>query len=235
MRIKSRFKDYYDNVQSTGQDEGLLFLRYSKEVDCTKNYGFPSFHRIIYNNNLTKLEIENYAIGFCGKYYPCILLKKDKNKSFCYSVEDVSSFIEKNYKEKMVQDYHERSNKWANKYEWPYDISENSFCRYFGEVTNKQEYQNKAKKICEEAQTPIFIGCDPNQRSCKMPLVITYNAALKKVNFFKVFDAYQTFQEIAMWLSNQAIPLKEMPKISDETMSEIKGFDKFSFRKDSEK
>ena len=48
-------------------------------------------------------------------------------------------------------------------------------------------------------------------------------------------DPYQAFQEINMWMSNQAMPEKVIPEIDNKTMIEIKGFDKFSFRKDKSK
>ena len=35
-----------------------------------------------------------------------------------------------------------------------------------------------------------------------------------------------------MFISNLAVPLKPIPKIDDKTMAEIKGFDKWSFRKE---
>jgi hypothetical protein len=48
----------------------------------------------------------------------------------------------------------------------------------------------------------------------------------------KLFEPYQAYQEISMFVNNLAIPEKPIPKMSDEDMASIKGFDKFSFRKD---
>jgi hypothetical protein len=52
------------------------------------------------------------------------------------------------------------------------------------------------------------------------------------LEFYRVFDPYQAYQEVAMWLSNQAVPIKPIPEMSDEIKAESKGFNKFSFRKD---
>jgi hypothetical protein len=46
---------------------------------------------------------------------------------------------------------------------------------------------------------------------------------------------YQAFQEIAMWLSNQAVPQKPMPVIDDEMKVATHGFDQHSFRKPKSK
>jgi hypothetical protein len=52
----------------------------------------------------------------------------------------------------------------------------------------------------------------------------------------KVFDPYVAYHKIDSYLNNKAIPIKEIPKISDEIMIEIKGFDlKTSFRKPKSK
>jgi hypothetical protein len=57
------------------------------------------------------------------------------------------------------------------------------------------------------------------------------NDCLRPLGFMRVLEPYAAFQELFMWLANQARPLKPIPKIDDRTMAEAKGFDKFSFRK----
>jgi hypothetical protein len=64
---------------------------------------------------------------------------------------------------------------------------------------------------------------------------ICYNCSLKKLKFFKIKDAITTYQEIAMFLGGLAVPDKPIPVPSDKDMVSIKGFDKFSFRKDPKK
>ncbi len=58
---------------------------------------------------------------------------------------------------------------------------------------------------------------------------------LKKYEFFRIFDVNSAYQEIRMYLSNQAQPNKLIPSISDEDLLIAKGFDKFSFRRDKKK
>ena len=45
-------------------------------------------------------------------------------------------------------------------------------------------------------------------------------------------DPYTAYQNLSMWVNNQAQPIKPIPPMKDEDMVSIKGFDKYSFRKD---
>lgn len=62
--------------------------------------------------------------------------------------------------------------------------------------------------------------------------LIILNCMLRNYEFYKVFDVQRTFQELQMWMSNIAKPIKPLPRIDDVTMAEAKGYDKFSFRKE---
>ncbi len=63
---------------------------------------------------------------------------------------------------------------------------------------------------------------------------IEYNTQLKNYKFFRVKPIVPAFQELEIWVGNIAHPEKNIPKIPDKTMLQIKGFDKFSFRKDKQ-
>jgi len=64
---------------------------------------------------------------------------------------------------------------------------------------------------------------------------ICYNSRLKELDFAKIFNPIKAYQEITMFMNNLAVPIKPIPKISDVTMAEAKGFNKYSFRKDPTK
>ncbi len=66
-------------------------------------------------------------------------------------------------------------------------------------------------------------------------LQITYNCNLSLLQFMKVKDIYSTYQELAQYISNQANPEKPLPVLDDKTMRDIKGFDRFSFKKERKK
>lgn len=62
---------------------------------------------------------------------------------------------------------------------------------------------------------------------------IEWNACLKDVDFFRVFDPFTAFQELSMYYGGVLVhPNRPIPDVSDEDMVEVKGFDKkWSFRK----
>lgn len=54
---------------------------------------------------------------------------------------------------------------------------------------------------------------------------------LGTVEFFKVFDPYQAFQELSMWVGNMPAMSHDMYQLSDKELVIKHGFDKWSFRK----
>jgi len=48
----------------------------------------------------------------------------------------------------------------------------------------------------------------------------------------KIISPYQAFQEISMFIEMLGNPEKPIPQPSDDVMRDIKGFDKWSFRKE---
>ena len=50
---------------------------------------------------------------------------------------------------------------------------------------------------------------------------------LEGPGFFRLFDTYTAFEEIAMFLGGLAVPLKEIPEVPDKIMVGIKGFDQW--------
>lgn len=62
-------------------------------------------------------------------------------------------------------------------------------------------------------------------------ITVVKNPCLADLEFYRVKDSFTCFQELEMWLSNQASPEKPIPEVSNNDMIEAKGFDlKHSFR-----
>jgi hypothetical protein len=58
------------------------------------------------------------------------------------------------------------------------------------------------------------------------------NPNLKSIEFFKIKDAFSTFQEISMFLGNSLIVQNKQSEISDKDKIGKHGYDKWSFRKE---
>ena len=88
MRIKSKFKDYYDGAMSYGQDHSLLCLREVKSAN-TDNYPFPTIYRSSWDFEAPKnFSFSQGVVGFCGKVYPFIKITE-------------GSYVELNKKSKL--------------------------------------------------------------------------------------------------------------------------------------
>jgi hypothetical protein len=226
MRIKSTFHDYYDSVQSMGQDHSLLYLRMPKEVEL-KESPFPFIKHLRHWGGID-IVAARYVIGFCGKIYPVLEMqhpsKSEIENVFCFNVAQVDKYLEANFKPDSVKRYR-AGKRWYDPY-WTY-TRRGSVESFFAECLATQE---KYSQLFTVNCCPVWIYKFRHGTS-----IMTYNGRLRDVEFYRMFDTYSAYQEISMYLGNLAAPEKPLPKIDDKTMAEIKGFDKFSFRKDKKK
>jgi hypothetical protein len=210
------------------------------------------FHRYFDGTNLS-LEITYRVIGFCGKIYPVIRLacaKEDeylgqlKFRSYCYNAEQVDGFVASNYRTRVFDDYQKPvPSSWkvrhadGKKRKWPIDIARSYFEKFFKAY---ETIQDKFSEMFLARRSPIFIAdpvnteWDRKNNNAKLTKIV-YNGCLRDWGFVRLFDPYQAFQEIEMYLSNMAEPSKIMPLVPDTLNAESHGFDKWSFRKESTK
>ena len=92
-------------------------------------------------------------------------------------------------------------------------------------------YDNSLKKNQELLKKPLYQSCVWADYGNK----IIHHPHLRSIFFQKAVPPQQAWIELSNWWNNQARPIKEAPPIDDKTMAEIKGFNKFSFRKDPSK
>lgn len=248
MRIASDFRDYYDVGMAEGQDQSLVYQRYPI-VEEHKHYPFSTMfgsYSRRYRHDWS-LYVRSYTIGFCGKFYKVLELNTPENggrndkegrstRKWCYNVADVDSYVKK-YAPKRYDDYREKH--WKKGNDWNSEQRQHSFDNFFNGLPRSKWQKDPTEDELKRSQawrdawfqkhrSPIIVAEIVNEYEGKL----TYNGCLKPFEFYRVFDPYLAFQEIAMWLGNQAVPIKPILKLDDVTMAEIKGFDKFSFRKD---
>lgn len=90
---------------------------------------------------------------------------------------------------------------------------------------------SKVKQLANKE--PLFTINHADLLKSKTPTgyEVTYNPCLRQLGVHTFFPAYKVHQDISMWLaSHKESPA--IPHIDDLTMSQAKGFDKYSFRKD---
>lgn len=224
MIIKSNFHDYYDNVMSYGRDTSLMYLRFPKII--------PHYYpfRVVQNYH-PSISLENFVIGFCGKFYPGVKLTDNKSFStyrYCYHMSDCDGFVHSYLTKKDIKLYYDGNH---NTSKWNPPLR-----------TRLEEYFTKAvtdyfdDTIFITHRVPLFVFTRYSYyHNQYKPNDIEINCNLSKYEFMRVFDHFSTYQEISMYLGGMAMPEKPIPKIEDKTMVEIKGFDRFSFRKPKSK
>ena len=238
MRIISDFRDYYDSVQAAGQDRSLVYLRKPVEVRYSgpapqEPYPFPVTEALRIAREYPDLYLKNFTVGFCGRIYPVILVDGSgtaDSEAYCYNVEEVDAYVTTYFKDKHIESYHKKKKKWLyGREHWLFYFRREAVSSFFEEARAKQD---SFKHIFEQYHCPVFLGEHQYHGWRSIDSSVTYNGCLSRVEFYRVMEPFTAFQEIAMWLGNQAEPRKPIPHIDDEVMLEVKGFNpKYSFRK----
>lgn len=256
MRIKSSFKDYYDKAMMYGQDSlqyhrRPFFIQY-KDVH---GYGFKSpnglfnhtaiqkakiiedesncpFYTNHFNSSNNEFDVQTYVIGFCGKLYQafhCTLMTtygRKEEKYTLYNIEDLDKFFETHFPKELNKYYSQET-----VFYYEQDGLKGLHSRFqksikdFERIYRETQWDRTVEILIETYRTPVFIRCPDN--------TVLINGILNPLEFWRVFDHFTTYQEISMFLSNIAAPEKPIPQPSDIDMRDAKGFDKWSFRKES--
>ncbi len=153
-----------------------------------------------------KEDISEYYIGFCGKTYPLLGIQK-RIDLYWTAVEYKTVYC---YSLEDIRKNFEIDKKFDKDFQ------------VFFESKPKEDY-------FQRYNTPCYI------LKIQWETSIEINPLLKDYEFFRIFDTNSAYQELCMYLGNQAYPNKKIPVVSDEDLIIAKGFDKFSFRKDKRK
>lgn len=252
MIIKSNFKDYYDCIQAYGQDKDVVYIRNKKEIRKgyktktfnilgEEHWSLPGYGGITGSYRTIKgIYFHNYSVGFCGKMYNYALIgsptEQPKNCKIFYQKDDIKhldELMEKALSKREFElGYNYDSNlhdkRERNKVDYPLLHSRanllNSLER--NAPITLDFYKERAREFWDKIfkEAPIFI-------SDYWADTFTFNGNLHNIQFAAIVEPYTAFQTLRMWFSNQASPEKPIPQPDDETLAEIKGFDKWSFRK----
>lgn len=222
MRIISSFHDYYDSVQSFGQDD-LIYLREERTEEIDIKFETVGG----YWNSL--VDCRTRLIGFCGKAYPVIVFDPQQLSGSntapdvynCYSIEDIDLCIEAYAKKRAKKEYYEKRSRYSS------DLR-TDFVDHFNYYKTPRA-QKPFVELFERFKSPIYTARKVRRKS---DIEFTVNAALKPYEFVRIKDVYTAFQDVSMFVGNIAMPEKPIPTVDDKTMAQIKGFDKFSFRKE---
>lgn len=241
MRIISSFKDYYDYL-SDPKDNDHIFLRHKRDYTCTtaivdavvRNKIADGFFRsspfmfcpIVGES----AEIKYGVFFFCGNIYPyCEVIytlhgHKNVNTFFdiqvgfdCYFGLPVFSPLVTDTRTLLQEKFFTKS----------------SQLRYSERIVNSFKRLNDKKEALNNIsmffKLPYFIVLfDSTVIDCPI---------LSEISFQNIMSSEQAYQNIDMYLSNSLFnnELTRIPVGDDKTLAKSKGFDKYSFRKESTK
>jgi len=227
MRIISDFKDYYDCGMQYGTDPQLPYRRFREIVPVSVEIRKRTTH---------PCDLTYVYVGFAGKVWTCIptsstsmvrltakrlaTVLQGHSHTFGYDLDSLDDsfyqdYFEKYYRKKFRQDIH------------AYHIKQ-----YKEAVTEAFGFDNEMHlliELFEKHKTAIFVYIRGDEN-------IIINERLNLLDFQKVMPPMEAYQELAMYVGSYLTkPTIEEPPISDRIKAEIKGFDKFSFRKEKQK
>jgi len=212
--IESKFHDYYDCIQSLGIDKTTVFKRHTKELPVNS---LKDEVCNLYLGNLSYSQtfpIKQFIILFCGKSYAGFEIT-DRDFSwdpyttkYTYSVKDVKEYYpDKQQGSRRYRSYRsfDRIEEWHNKYnDKPYNV-----------------------EIFRNHDTPILFFKEHSN-------IVIKNPTLKDYRFQTILDPFTAYQEINQFISGVlGQPEKETIQVDEKTKVQSKGFDKWSFRKQS--
>lgn len=232
MRIVSDFHDYYDGIQSYGQDLSVIYTRKTQEFNVTDkppkiikdiyeaicpktlysfSLGLNSFPSTIFTKT-HELTFTKVYILFCGNVHSgvkCTRMKKggyEKETEFIYNVDAMFEYLRY-----FGVNLNEKTSRWAKK----------TFEKAFNDVFSKKIHVDREWCIVNKITNVVIIG---NK--------VIVDKPLKNVDFYRVKDSYTCYQELDMWLSGTlSYPQNFMIDIEDKYKVLEHGFDpKYGFR-----
>lgn len=222
MRILSKFKDYYDSLSNLGgHDDSIIYHRVEEEFNNVKFPGFFPF-----NKNDSQ---EIITVIFCGEIHFCIHIfeKKIFDKGTNKWVVSDEIFEWDNIKEwedcwwgKHDKKDVESNIKYSQRHRWWRFKSFDDFKRLY--ERDFTEYNLRYK-------SPILLFRD--SRSLPRDYMIK-NPKLQDFQFAKAVDPYTAFQKLENFVDTHFTRKVDMTEVSDDDRYFMKGFDKWSFRKE---
>ena len=216
-----------------------------RKKDSNPRYPFPRFMTRINSwwGNFDEYDgkfrsfinpVSGGIVGFCGKLYPFFQFKHylghevevDEN-ALIMKTKDVYYYRTNEIEEHVLQYMNNKQAEHflfgsATKYSVCPTIKDYEF--WFRQIDAMEQDKN-VQILFDNFNIPVFFA----RRTERTAFITSHFDKLNTLQFYKVINPYQAFQQIQMFLGN-AVTTKPMPVISDELKAESKGFDKFSFR-----
>lgn len=233
MKIISKFKDYYDGIAHQYPDKEILYLR-ERKIVFPKKEEVPELRVNAinvkwdrYNRQRAEWATSLEVIGFCGRFYPAVVIKNTLGPDpiihrVAYSIAELAQALaEKKIglpdRDRLVWYYRDR-----------YDHHRTDYERYFQTEVKGEKIAN----IFALYNTPCFVVRPDSVDEFRSKTIIELNPCLKDYEFPRIVDPYTAYQELNMFIGGVLRrPEQPMIAISDKDKAHKRGFDKWSFRR----
>lgn len=212
MRIISKFKDYYDGVQAMGMDQELVYQRFTEALTMTLPESYENLVEELvkcepavvwetmdqargYSLHPPLADMQCISIGFCGKVYPGIRFRHFRN----HQVFKQDIAFEPTFAWEQINQLTNGPHPPFSRFYKTEDKAKKELATYFQNPLFQQDYTELFQRI----EAPVFIAQDKQIRywqSNNVPLALIKNPCLKELQFYRLFDAWQCFQELSRFL-----------------------------------
>jgi hypothetical protein len=239
MYLISKHKDYYDTALGFGIDASIVYKRDEVVMELpiaeTILKGLPSrgeYEYTSYRRSDASYNAIPFVIGFCGKMYlgytvSVSVWERSGSKIYtriCWSVDDIEQFLIDYKLEESLIKFNEPAKKSKSFWYTP-------FRKFL--VLDAQAELNKNQTLLDifvNYKTPIFKLGSAGELISFIKYALIVNPVLRKVEFYRVVDAYTAFQEISHYISGVLTVPPDNHHVSDKTMLIKRGFDDMSFK-----
>lgn len=227
MKIISPFHDYYDTALRFAGEDGPVFVR--KEAKCDKRTS-GLFEKEVLQGYFERkgrkysARCTSFAVLFCGWLHRGVRVEIQRPwnseepsiPDHCfYKTQALAEYLRQYGMELIAQ----------NKRRWRWFDSD----RLRPETILDDEAHHRYSQFSLENRIPILVA--DFSRHPEEERVRT-NCMLKPYEFFRVFDAYNTYQELSMYIGG-VLPAQDAmtATVSDKDRAYQHGYDKWSFRR----
>ena len=229
MRIISKFKDYYDGVQSYGSDPNLVFKRQTIQKEYDLRFIPESLtHTLdrVHKRNDSPYYMSDYYslyLFFCGKLYTAF-----DTSLYCKASGGEFKFPFKLPYEQKLEEIRESKKK-----------IQRLVYRYISAGYVKDLYEADGMEVDSDLfryiGSPIFLlrGEDlhrahRNHRTTSVMVTIEPN--LSDLGLQARVDPYMAYQSLSQYLGGVLVDVEEPHIASDKELLHARGFDQFSFK-----
>ncbi|PNG50142.1 MULTISPECIES: hypothetical protein [unclassified Variovorax] len=245
MRVLSKFRDYYDNAQALGADKTRVFVRTAARQQFAEGAVPVPWNGLTAAGIPRRIEIADGSVValdalhilFAGKLYRGLRVRlygrhlrgyrppRDHDLTDCYAVDEHVFYDARGAIADLSRHVPEKELKakgWRSKRTLAEKVGD-----FLGEQGRTELFdwavtQRVAIAVNEAERRGVGVS----------RVSLTLNPALETVEFYRLFDAYQAYQELDMFWGGVLAPeSRPMVGIADKYRIAQAGFDQLSFRK----